>query len=51
MQREHRARQQRKKAKKRGGSQKPKGTGQLRMDLEDGKRAGLLMLLSQSTVW
>ena len=48
---EHRARQQRKKAKKRGGSQKPKGTGQLRMDLEDGKRAGLLMLLSQSTVW
>lgn len=47
---EHRARKQ---AAKRGKlrSNKPKGTGQLQMDLEGGGKAGLLTLLSQSTVW
>jgi hypothetical protein len=47
---EHCARKQAAKSGKTRGN-KPKGTGQLQVELEGGGKAGLLTLLSQSTVW
>ena len=47
---EHRARKQAVKSSK-SRSHKPTGTGQLQLELDGGGKAGLVTLLSQSTVW